>query len=63
MAPSILAALKVSPTAVHAAAKGPGGIDRYGASAPAPDLYEYFGLTAAKITGRVLEHIKQKEIA
>ena len=39
------------------------GIDRYGASAPAPDLYEYFGLTAAKITGRVLEHIKQKEIA
>ena len=36
------------------------GIDRFGASAPAPDLYEYFGLTAPKITERVLAHLKKK---
>ena len=29
------------------------GIDRFGASAPATDLYEHFGLTAPKITERV----------
>jgi transketolase len=39
------------------------GIDRFGASAPAVDLYEYFGLTVPKITGRVLDHIKIREIA
>jgi transketolase len=39
------------------------GIDRFGASAPAPDLYEHFGLTAPKITSRVLDHIKVREIA
>ncbi|HTK58012.1 MAG TPA: transketolase [Sphingomicrobium sp.] len=39
------------------------GIDRFGASAPAPDLYEFFGLTVPKITGRVLDHIKVREIA
>ena len=39
------------------------GIDRFGASAPAPDLYEYFGLTVPKITDRVLDHIKIREIA
>jgi transketolase len=39
------------------------GIDRFGASAPAADLYEYFGLTVPKITGRVLDHIKVREIA
>jgi transketolase len=39
------------------------GIDRFGASAPATDLYEHFGLTAPKITERVLEHIKIREIA
>jgi transketolase len=39
------------------------GIDRFGASAPAPDLYEYFGLTVPKITARVLDHIKIREIA
>jgi transketolase len=39
------------------------GIDRFGASAPAKDLYEHFGLTAPKITERVLEHMKIREIA
>jgi len=39
------------------------GIDRFGASAPAADLYEFFGLTVPKITGRVLDHIKVREIA
>jgi transketolase len=39
------------------------GIDRFGASAPGGDLYEYFGLTVPKITARVLDHIKVREIA
>ncbi len=39
------------------------GIDRFGASAPAPDLYDHFGLTAPKITERVLAHMKIREIA
>ncbi|HVF36525.1 MAG TPA: transketolase [Sphingomicrobium sp.] len=39
------------------------GIDRFGASAPASDLYDHFGLTAPKITSRVLDHIKIREIA
>ena len=39
------------------------GIDRFGASAPAPDLYEHFGLTAPKITERVLAHMNQREFA
>ena len=39
------------------------GIDRFGASAPAPDLYDHFGLTAPKITDRVLAHMKIREIA
>lgn len=38
------------------------GIDRFGASAPAADLYEFFGLTVPKITGRVLDHINVREI-
>ena len=33
------------------------GIDEYGASAPAKALYDHFGLTAAKITPRVLAAI------
>ena len=36
------------------------GIDRFGASAPAADLYDYFGLTAPKITERVLAHMQDK---
>ncbi|MCF2513923.1 transketolase [Sphingomonas sp. G124] len=39
------------------------GIDRFGASAPAVDLYEHFGLTAPKITERVLAHLKIRETA
>ena len=35
------------------------GIDRYGASAPAPDLYEYFGLTADAITPKILEKLSK----
>jgi transketolase len=33
------------------------GIDRYGASAPIRDLYDYFGLTADKITPQILEKL------
>ncbi len=33
------------------------GIDRFGASAPAEALYDYFGLTAEKITPRILEKL------
>ena len=33
------------------------GIDRFGASAPAEALYDYFGLTAEKIVPRVLERL------
>ncbi|HET9398502.1 MAG TPA: transketolase C-terminal domain-containing protein, partial [Sphingomicrobium sp.] len=39
------------------------GIDRFGASAPAVDLYDHFGLTAPKITERVLAHMKIREFA
>ncbi|HXG80764.1 MAG TPA: transketolase [Sphingomicrobium sp.] len=39
------------------------GIDRFGASAPAADLYDHFGLTAPKITERVLAHMRIREIA
>ncbi len=39
------------------------GIDRFGASAPATDLYDHFGITAPKITERVLAHINVREIA
>src|SRR4030095_4238350 len=47
-------------TGLHGRASG---LDRFGGSAPAPDLYDYFGLTAPKITERVLAHIKIREIA
>ena len=30
------------------------GIDSFGASAPAPALYDYFGLTAAKIAPQIV---------
>jgi len=33
------------------------GIDRFGASAPAPDLYEYFGLTTEAILPKILEKL------
>ncbi|MEO6359807.1 MAG: transketolase [Sphingomicrobium sp.] len=36
------------------------GIDRFGASAPAPALYEYFGLTADRITSRVSDMLEQR---
>ena len=39
------------------------GIDRFGASAPAADLYDHFGITAPKITERVLAHMKIREFA
>ncbi len=34
------------------------GIDTFGASGPAPDLYNYFGLTAEKITDKILTTLK-----
>ncbi|MEO6248046.1 MAG: transketolase [Sphingomicrobium sp.] len=38
------------------------GIDRFGASAPAPDLYDEFGLTAPKIIERVTALLKQRDM-
>ena len=35
------------------------GLDGFGASAPAEDLYDYFGLTAAKIVPQVLAALKE----
>jgi transketolase len=39
------------------------GIDRFGASAPAGDLYDYFGLTPARIAERVIETLKMRDMA
>ena len=36
------------------------GIDRFGVSAPAPDAYNYFGLTPDKIAARVVDFMKQR---
>ena len=38
------------------------GIDRFGVSAPAPDAYAFFGLTADKIAQRVVDFMKQRGI-
>jgi len=38
------------------------GIDRYGVSAPAPDAYDYFGLTADKVSVRIADFMKQRGI-
>jgi transketolase len=38
------------------------GIDRFGVSAPAPDAYEYFGLTPAKVAARINDFMKQRGI-
>ena len=38
------------------------GIDRFGASAPAPDLYEEFGLTAPKIIERVTALLSKRDM-
>jgi len=35
------------------------GIDGYGASAPAADLYRHFGLTAETICEKILQRLKQ----
>ncbi|URD61462.1 transketolase [Sphingomonas sp. KRR8] len=38
------------------------GFDGFGASAPAHDLYEHFGLTPDAITSRILAHMDQREM-
>ncbi|HVH38084.1 MAG TPA: transketolase [Sphingomicrobium sp.] len=38
------------------------GIDRFGASAPATDLYRHFGLTPDQIAPRVIDSLKQREM-
>jgi transketolase len=38
------------------------GIDRFGVSAPAPDAYDYFGLTADKVATRITDFMKQRGI-
>jgi transketolase len=38
------------------------GIDRFGVSAPAPDAYEFFGLTPDKIAERVTAFMKERGI-
>jgi transketolase len=35
------------------------GLDGFGASAPAPDLYRHFGLTADAITPKIMETVRQ----
>ena len=35
------------------------GLDRFGASAPAKDLYKHFGLTAEAITPKILERLRK----
>jgi len=39
------------------------GIDRFGASGPAEQLYDKFGLTPDKIVERVRDHMKTRNIA
>ena len=36
------------------------GIDRFGVSAPAPDAYKHFGLTADKVAARITDFMKQR---
>jgi transketolase len=38
------------------------GIDRFGVSAPAPDAYDYFGLTPDKVAARITDFMKQRGI-
>jgi transketolase len=38
------------------------GLDGFGASALAPDLYAHFGLTAEAVADRVLRHLDQREM-
>jgi len=38
------------------------GIDRFGVSAPAPDAYKHFGLTADKVAARITDFMKQRGI-
>lgn len=38
------------------------GIDRFGVSAPAPDAYEYFGLTPDKVADRITDFMKTRGI-
>jgi transketolase len=38
------------------------GIDRFGVSAPAPDAYDYFGLTPDKVATRITDFMKQRGI-
>jgi len=38
------------------------GIDRFGVSAPAPDAYQFFGLTPDAITARVLDFMQKRGI-
>jgi pyruvate dehydrogenase complex dehydrogenase (E1) component len=39
------------------------GLDGFGASAPAPDLYDHFGLTADKIVPQVLARVAELQSA
>ncbi|QNM82930.1 transketolase [Sphingomonas sabuli] len=38
------------------------GIDRFGVSSPAPDAYEFFGLTPDAIAARVLDHLQKRDM-
>ncbi len=38
------------------------GIDRFGVSAPAPDAYDYFGLTSDNVAVRITDFMKQRGI-
>ena len=38
------------------------GIDRFGVSAPAPDAYDFFGLTPDAIAARVVDYMQKRDI-
>src|SRR6476646_10620996 len=38
------------------------GIDRFGVSSPAPDAYDFFGLTPDKVVARITDFMKQRGI-
>jgi transketolase len=37
-------------------------VDTFGESAPAPALFEHFGLTAARLAARVTEVLQQEDV-
>ena len=38
------------------------GIDTFGESAPAPKLYQHFGLTSEAMSQKIIQHLKGEEV-